>query len=132
MFSKFATAVSAAAFAVASLLGASPASAHPVPHPTPSVTHTAPYEFEWGYKATPPVQLPELHKGSLGPFVVMLQSLLNEEKMYTNHTPLKQDGVFGKATKQAVIKYQKSESDEGLRTDGYVDNETWKSITTLD
>lgn len=77
-----------------------------------------------------PVVLPELKKGDLGPFVIMLQSLLNDEKMAKPKLVL--DGVFGKGTKAAVIKYQMSESDEGLRTDGVVDDATWRSITTLD
>lgn len=109
---------------------ATPVMASPAPQPVPGFAvgaHSAAKMAESG-----PVEIPELFRGDTGPFVVMLQALLNDEHMYAGHTKLVEDGVFGMATKKAVIKYQKSEADEGLRHDGIVDNDTWHSITTVD
>lgn len=70
-------------------------------------------------KAVRPVTLPSLQKGDVGPFVVMLQSLLGV-------TPM--DGVFGSKTKRAVVSYQE---DHGVNPTGVVNDRTWRSLTSF-
>jgi len=58
-----------------------------------------------------------LKKGSVGPEVAKLQSILK----------IKSDGIFGAGTQAAVIKFQLSKN---LRTDGIVAGETWTALIT--
>lgn len=64
-----------------------------------------------------------LKTGSKGPEVAKLQNLLN-----SNLKPiplLDVDGDFGAATRDAVIRYQKT---QGLKADGIVGEKTWRSL----
>jgi lysozyme len=62
-----------------------------------------------------------LKNGSRGDDVKELQRLLTEEGFPCGVA----DGIFGKATKKAVIEYQNS---KGLVADGIVGEKTWKAL----
>lgn len=66
---------------------------------------------------------PLLKNGSRGNFVYLLQFLLNQYGYR-----LSVDGIFGNATRDAVIDFQKNNS---LSADGIVGNNTWKYLLTL-
>lgn len=67
------------------------------------------------------VGLHVLSKGTAGTEVERLQILLNA----LNNTGLTVDGIFGTATKDAVIAFQKS---KGLEQDGIVGEKTWDKL----
>lgn len=62
-----------------------------------------------------------LKNGSRGDDVKELQRLLTEEGFPCGAA----DGIFGKATKKAVIEYQ---NNKGLVADGIVGEKTWKAL----
>lgn len=62
-----------------------------------------------------------LKTGSRGEDVKELQKALNSEGFNCG----KEDGIFGKVTKAAVIAYQK---EKGLVTDGIVGEKTWNAL----
>lgn len=62
-----------------------------------------------------------LKNGSRGDDVKELQKILTEKGFSCGAA----DGIFGKATKEAVIEYQNS---KGLVTDGIVGEKTWKAL----
>lgn len=81
----------------------------------------------WGTKDappayTPPPDLPMLRRGVSGDHVVTLQGLLNKNGAKPK---LDQDGHFGAATHDAVVKFQKA---EGLVADGVVGSYTWEAL----
>ena len=62
-----------------------------------------------------------LKRGSLSNYVLIAQDDLNTLGFRTNGL----DGIFGLATQNAVIAYQKS---RGLTADGIVGCNTWRSL----
>ncbi len=64
---------------------------------------------------------PQLKKGSISNYVLIAQDDLNTLGFRTNGL----DGIFGTATRQAVIAYQRS---RGLIADGIVGCNTWRSL----
>ena len=64
---------------------------------------------------------PQIKKGSLSNYVLIAQDDLNTLGYKTNGL----DGIFGTATQQAVIAYQRS---RGLAADGIVGCNTWRSL----
>lgn len=62
-----------------------------------------------------------LKLGSTGPYVKLLQSTLSNLGYDVGQI----DGIFGLKTQKAVLQYQK---DNGLSSDGVVDQKTWKSL----
>jgi hypothetical protein len=64
-----------------------------------------------------------LHQGSTDHQVKFLQRLLNKRRIVT--PPLKEDGVFGPKTKDAVTTFQ---SQQRLATDGVVGAMTWQRL----
>ncbi|MBD5136181.1 MAG: CHAP domain-containing protein [Lachnospiraceae bacterium] len=73
---------------------------------------------------TPAASFPMLKNGSKGYRVKALQYMLN----YHVKAGLSVDGIFGPATKKAVIKFQKSKS---LSQDGIVGEKTWTKLTSV-
>ena len=73
---------------------------------------------------TPTASFPMLQNGSNGYRVKALQYMLN----YHVKAGLSVDGIFGPATKKAVIKFQKSKS---LSQDGIVGEKTWTKLTSV-
>lgn len=69
---------------------------------------------------------PMLSVGSTGNIVKWLQYCLNSPKLINAGIVI--DGIFGEATKQAVISYQKA---HGLIADGIVGKATWSKILHL-
>ena len=67
------------------------------------------------------IELPVLHRGSVGGYVRTVQILLNKY----NNASLAEDGGFGARTEAAVIAYQR---DRGLAVDGWVGAETWRQL----
>lgn len=70
-----------------------------------------------------PVVVPErplLKRGAKGPEVARAQALLN-----ASGAKLVADGVFGRATHDAAVKFQK---DIGLRSDGAIGPKTWAAL----
>ena len=64
---------------------------------------------------------PTIKRGSLSNYVLIAQDDLNTLGYQTNGL----DGIFGPATQNAVISYQKS---KGLSADGIVGCNTWRSL----
>lgn len=64
---------------------------------------------------------PTIRRGSLSNYVLIAQDDLNTLGFRTNGL----DGIFGAATQNAVISYQKS---RGLTADGIVGCNTWRSL----
>lgn len=64
---------------------------------------------------------PTLRRGSLSNYVLIAQDDLNTLGFRTGGL----DGIFGAATQNAVISYQKS---RGLTADGIVGCNTWRSL----
>lgn len=67
------------------------------------------------------VKLPVLEINCEGDYVKTLQILLNKY----NNAKLTEDGVFGPATENAVIAWQK---DRGLQADGVVGEKSWSQL----
>ena len=67
------------------------------------------------------VKLPVLEINCEGEYVKTLQILLNKY----NNAKLTEDGVFGPATENAVIAWQK---DRGLQADGVVGEKSWSQL----
>ena len=65
---------------------------------------------------------PLVKEGKKGVYVAVLQDALNT----LGYNAGTIDGIFGKNTKNAVLRYQKS---KGLTQDGIVGCNTWKSLT---
>ncbi len=74
-----------------------------------------------------PTQYPEqLSIGMSGAYVRVLQYYLDYVAQYVNTVPsVEIDGVFGEATRQAVIEFQKT---YGLNADGVVGERTWNLL----
>lgn len=67
-----------------------------------------------------------LRQGSRGADVITLQYLLNVIAEYYPGIPdISQDGIFGNATRQAVIAFQQT---KGLTPDGIVGANTWRAL----
>lgn len=66
---------------------------------------------------------PLVKQGSKGVYVAVLQDALN----FLGYNSGNIDGIFGNNTKNAVIRYQRS---NGLSPDGIVGCNTWRSLTT--
>ena len=64
---------------------------------------------------------PTLRRGSLSNYVLIAQDDLNTLGYRTNGL----DGIFGAATQNAVISYQRS---KGLTADGIVGCNTWRAL----
>ena len=64
---------------------------------------------------------PQLKRGSLSNYVLIAQDDLNTLGYRTGGL----DGIFGSATRNAVISYQRS---RGLSADGIVGCNTWRSL----
>ena len=64
---------------------------------------------------------PTLRRGSLSNYVLIAQDDLNTLGYRTNGL----DGIFGPATQNAVISYQRS---KGLTADGIVGCNTWRAL----
>ena len=64
---------------------------------------------------------PTIKRGSLSNYVLIAQDDLNTLGYRTNGL----DGIFGSATQNAVISYQRS---RGLSADGIVGCNTWRSL----
>ena len=64
---------------------------------------------------------PTLRRGSLSNYVLIAQDDLNTLGFCTNGL----DGIFGLATYNAVVSYQRS---RGLTADGIVGCNTWRSL----
>ena len=64
---------------------------------------------------------PTIRRGSLSNYVLIAQDDLNTLGYRTNGL----DGIFGTATQNAVISYQRS---RGLAADGIVGCNTWRSL----
>lgn len=67
------------------------------------------------------VKLPLLKQGMQDQAVVTVQQLLTDREYYTGEC----DGIFGEATKRAVMGYQ---ADAGLEADGEVGGQTWAAL----
>ena len=64
---------------------------------------------------------PTLRRGSLSNYVLIAQDDLNTLGYRTNGL----DGIFGSATQNAVINYQRS---KGLTSDGIIGCNTWRAL----
>lgn len=77
-----------------------------------------------GIGTVPPAAV--LRQGSRGADVITLQYLLNVIAEYYPGIPdISQDGIFGNATRQAVIAFQQT---KGLTQDGIVGANTWRVL----
>ncbi len=77
----------------------------------------------------PPYPGTLLQYGSRGNAVLLMQERLNGISIYYPNIPeFAADGVFGPATKQAVIAFQKM---MGIQTDGIIGQQTWELINTV-
>lgn len=74
-----------------------------------------------GKPACPTGGYPTLRRGSLSNYVLIAQDDLNTLGYRTNGL----DGIFGPATYNAVVSYQRS---RGLSADGIVGCNTWRSL----
>ncbi|MCM1126463.1 MAG: peptidoglycan-binding protein [Lachnospiraceae bacterium] len=92
-----------------------------------AVTRLAELDSEgnsFGIGTVPPSST--LRQGSRGQDVITLQYLLNVAGEYYPGIPsLSQDGIFGNATRQAVIAFQQSKN---LAPDGIVGTRTWNAL----
>lgn len=70
-----------------------------------------------------------LRKGCKNDFVKQLQSLLDVKGYGTNLGKASIDGIFGDATKNAVMKFQK---ENNLKVDGIVGMQTWRALSALE
>ena len=84
---------------------------------------TEPDEPHGGGGDTVTVTLPVLKKGAKGESVKVVQTLLISQSYSLGSWGA--DGVFGEATRQAVITYQK---EKGLTADGIVGAKTWDKL----
>ena len=99
-------------FGVKYVAAAAQKSAEPAPTTTEKTTTT---------KEVCSVNLPILRKGDESGYVRTLQILLNKY----NNARLDEDGIFGNATHNAVVAYQK---DRKLDVDGIVGAQTWAQL----
>lgn len=77
-----------------------------------------------GIGTVPPASV--LRQGSRGTDVITLQYLLDVIAEYYPSVPdVSQDGIFGNATRQAIIAFQQT---KGLTPDGIVGAATWKAL----
>lgn len=67
-----------------------------------------------------------IYKGEKSSFVMLLQMLLNELKIaYDSYEVLKEDGVFGTSTENAIKEFQRK---NGLISSGIVNKKTWNAL----
>jgi len=85
---------------------------------TPTWVH---FDKRFGKPACSTGGFPQLKRGSLSNYVLIAQDDLNTLGYRTNGL----DGIFGIATQNAVISYQRS---RGLVADGIVGCNTWRSL----
>ncbi len=85
---------------------------------TPTWVH---FDKRFGKPACSTGGFPQLKRGSLSNYVCIAQDDLNTLGFRTNGL----DGIFGAATQNAVINYQKS---IGLTADGIIGCNTWRSL----
>lgn len=85
---------------------------------TPSWVH---FDKRFGVPACSTGGFPLLKRGSISNYVLIAQDDLNTLGFRTGGL----DGIFGTATRNAVINYQKS---RGLGADGIVGCNTWRSL----
>ena len=85
---------------------------------TPTWVH---FDKRFGKPACSTGGFPTLRRGSLSNYVLIAQDDLNTLGYRTNGL----DGIFGVATQNAVINYQRS---RGLVADGIVGCNTWRSL----
>ena len=85
---------------------------------TPTWVH---FDKRFGKPACSTGGFPTLRRGSLSNYVLIAQDDLNTLGYRTNGL----DGIFGAATQNAVISYQRS---RGLAADGIVGCNTWRSL----
>lgn len=81
-----------------------------------------------GQQAAPQAEWPGygLAEGSTGPAVQQLQQWMNDiARLYCDGLFLAEDGIFGPATKAAVLAFQKG---FGIEESGVVDEATWNTI----
>lgn len=77
----------------------------------------------------PPYPGTLLRTGSRGTAVLLMQERLNDISIYYPNIPeLNADGIFGTATKQAVIAFQQM---MGIQADGIIGQQTWELINTV-
>ena len=92
-----------------------------------AVTRLAELDSEgttFGIGTVPPAAV--LRQGSRGADVITLQYLLNViSDFYPGVPGVSQDGIFGNATRQAVIAFQQA---KGLTPDGIVGAGTWRAL----
>ena len=79
------------------------------------------FDKRFGKPACSTGGFPQLKRGSLSNYVCIAQDDLNTLGFRTNGL----DGIFGAATQNAVINYQRS---KGLTADGIVGCNTWRSL----
>lgn len=85
---------------------------------TPTWVH---FDKRFGTPACSTGGFPQLKRGSLSNYVLIAQDDLNTLGFRTGGL----DGIFGTATRNAVINYQRS---RGLSADGIVGCNTWRSL----
>ena len=85
---------------------------------TPTWVH---FDKRFGKPSCPTGGFPQLKRGSLSNYVLIAQDDLNTLGYRTGGL----DGIFGSATRNAVIAYQTS---RGLAADGIVGCNTWRSL----
>ena len=85
---------------------------------TPTWVH---FDKRFGKPSCSTGWFPTLRRGSLSNYVLIAQDDLNTLGYRTNGL----DGIFGAATQNAVISYQRS---RGLAADGVVGCNTWRSL----
>lgn len=76
---------------------------------------------DFGKSACSTGGFPQVKRGSISTYVLIAQDDLNTLGFRTGGL----DGIFGSATQNAVISYQRS---RGLSTDGIVGCNTWRSL----
>lgn len=85
---------------------------------TPTWVH---FDKRFGKPACSSGGFPQLKRGSVSNYVCIAQDDLNTLGYRTNGL----DGIFGEATRNAVIAYQRA---KGLTADGIVGCNTWRSL----
>ena len=85
---------------------------------TPTWVH---FDKRFGKPACATGGFPQVKRGSISTYVLIAQDDLNTLGFRTGGL----DGIFGSATQNAVISYQRS---RGLATDGIVGCNTWRSL----